>query len=184
MESHGSFKHFAHSCKTLEFHSEIVFLVTCNTTKFLTPPFSLAKGKCGLGMGLSNPQLASFIHSFKIHYPSSWTWGASSGVRDSPDCAFAYPCVCLGIETDAKAEPDVSSVNFSYSQQVWFPWGACSSRKNDSQMLQLRGITECTSSSKLTQKQKLNGVWLLIVLTAFIFSCKHKMLCHSLSDTP
>lgn len=55
--------------KLLSF-TEIVFLVTCNTTKFLTPPFSLAKGKCGLGMGLSNPQLASFIHSFKIHYPT------------------------------------------------------------------------------------------------------------------
>lgn len=171
MESHGSFKHFVCSCKTLGFHSEMVFLVTWNTTKFLTHPFSLAEGKCGLGMRLSSPQPASFIRSFKINYPSSWTWGPSSGARDSPDCAFTYPCVCLGIETDAKAETDVSSVNFSYSQQVWFPWGACSSHKNDSQILQMCGITECTSSSKLTQKQKLNGVWLLIVLTAFIFSC-------------
>lgn len=168
--------------KLLSF-TEIVFLVTCNTTKFLTPPFS-----CQREVWARNGTFKSstgIIHSFiQNSLPHSWTWGASSGVRDSPDCAFAYPCVCLGIETDAKAEPDVSSVNFSYSQQVWFPWGACSSRKNDSQMLQLRGITECTSSSKLTQKHKLNGVWLLIVLTAFIFSCKHKMLCHSLSDTP
>lgn len=41
-----------------EFYSEMVFLVTYNRTKFLTPLFSLAKGKCGLGIGFSSPQLA------------------------------------------------------------------------------------------------------------------------------
>lgn len=147
MESHESFKHFVCACKTFEFHSEMVFLVTCSTTNFLTPLFSLAKGKCELGIGLSSPQLASFIR--QMNYPSSWTWGPSSGVGDSPDCAFACPCACLGIGTDAKAETDVSSVNFGYSQQVWFPRGACSSCKNVTAehrpVLQLCGITECAS---------------------------------------
>lgn len=128
-----SFKHFVCACKTFEFHSEMVFLVRCSTTNFLTPPFSLAKGKCEIGIGLSSSQLASFI--CQMNYPSSWTWEPSSGVGDSPDCAFAGPCACLGIGTDAKAETDVSSVNFGYSQQVRFPRGACSSRKNDRRVL-------------------------------------------------
>lgn len=110
--------------------------------------------------------------------------GAIQWIRDSLGCVFTFFYACLGAETDAKTKTDVSSVDFIYSQQVRFPRGAGSSLESDSPVLQLHGITKHTSSSKHTQSQKLNEVWLIIVSTTFIFQCKHKMLCHSFSNTP
>lgn len=157
--------------------------------KVLNSSVPPAEGKCELGIGFSAPQLASCI--CQMNYPSSQAdaipalvWGPSSGDRDSPDSAFTYLRAHLGAETDAKAETDVSSVDCIYSQQVWFPQGACSFLQNDSPVLQLRGITEFMSSSKHTQSQKLNEVSPIIVTTVSVFSCKHKMLCHSFSDPP
>lgn len=125
----------------------------------------------------------------QMNYPSFYTntvpapgLGTIQWIRDSLGCVFSPFHACLGAETDAKTKTDISSVDFIYSQQVWFPRGTGSSLENDSPVLQLHGITKHTSSSKLTQSQKLNEVWLIIVSTTFIFSCKHKMLCHSFSD--
>lgn len=132
-------------------------LVTSNTSKFLTPVPPLVKGKFDLGIGFSSPQLASFI--CQTNYPSSWDDTIPALGLEAIQWSQGQPEPCFHLPPSLPRSRDRLLVLWILlrASRCNFPQGACSFLENChsivSPVLQLHGITECTSSSKLTQSQ-------------------------------